>query len=100
MVQSLRLHMPNLRSLRLVLPVLAMAAVMLHGQQSSSPAVHTFIRVLAPPSDEPVSGRLLIFLKAGSGDSEVSTSEMHPTDTWVCAREVHNLASGTAIEVD
>ncbi len=91
--------MPNSRSLRLVLPVLAMAAVMLHGQ-SSSPAVHTFIRVLAPPSDEPVSGRLLIFLKAGSGDSEVNTSEIHPTDTWVCAREVHNLASGTAIEVD
>ena len=70
-------------------------------QPTSQPApVHTFFRVQAPPSDTPVSGRLLIFLKAGSGDQEVSNSEMAPTDTWVCAREVRNLAPGSFVEVD
>jgi hypothetical protein len=47
-----------------------------------------------------VSGRLLIFLKAGSGDKEVSSSELHPTDTWVCAREVRDLEPGSSIEMD
>ena len=95
--------MPNSPSLRRVLLIAAMAvpvAVLLHGQPSSSPTVHTFFRVQAPPSEGPVSGRLLIFLKAGSGDDEVSTSELHPTDTWVCAREVQNLTPGSSIEVD
>jgi Putative esterase len=69
--------------------------------QAPSPApVHTFFRVEAPSAERPVSGRLLIFLKAGSGDSEVTTDEMAPMDVWVCAREVHNLAPGSLVEVD
>ncbi len=93
---------PCFRYCRILL-LLAVAAVaeLLQAQPSSAvPPVHVFFRVQAPPSDTPVSGRLLIFLKAGSGDKEVSTSEMHPTDTWVCAREVHNLAPGSKVEVD
>jgi enterochelin esterase-like enzyme len=57
--------------------------------------------VQAPATNEaPISGRLLVFLKAGSGDNEVSTSELHLTDAWVCAREVQNLAPGASVEVD
>jgi enterochelin esterase-like enzyme len=85
---------------RCILLVLAVAAAALRGQEAP-PAVHTFFRVQAPPSDGPVSGRLLIFLKAGSGDDEVSTSEMHPSaDTWICAREVRDIAPGSTLEVD
>ena len=94
---------PRSVSLRIsfLLAMAALPAAVLPGQPSSSvPAVHVFFRVQAPPADAPVSGRLLIFLKAGSGDKEVSTSEMNPTDTWVCAREVHNLAPGSLVEVD
>ncbi len=93
--------MPNSPSSRRVLLMLAVSAASLpiHAQQAEQP-VHTFFRVQAPPSDGPVSGRLLIFVKEGSGDKEVSTSEMHPTDSWVCAREVRDVAPGSAIEVD
>src|SRR5579863_6639415 len=76
-------------------------AVRLTGQPSSgAPNVHVFFRVQAPPSDAPVSGRLLIFLKAGSGDTEVSTSEMHPNGAWICAREVRDMPPGSSVEVD
>jgi enterochelin esterase-like enzyme len=85
----------------LLLTLAAPPAVFLRGQASSTAALpHVFFRVQAPPADTPVNGRLLIFLKAGSGDKEVSTSEMNPTDTWVCAREVRDLAPGSSIEVD
>jgi enterochelin esterase-like enzyme len=67
---------------------------------AAAPHAHVFFRVLAPPANAPVSGRLLIFLKPGSGDKEVSTSEMNPTGTWVCAREIHDLAPGSSVEVD
>jgi hypothetical protein len=78
---------------------------LLHSQ-SSSPApaasqAHVFFRVQAGSSiAAPVSGRLLIFVKQGSGDKEVDTSEMRPQDTWVAAREVHDLAPGATVEVD
>src|SRR4051812_31069152 len=90
------------RCIPLLLAGFSAAAVPIHCQPSSPVLpVHVFFRVLAPPSTEgPVSGRLLIFLKAGSGDTEVTSSEMNPTDAWVCAREVRDLAPGTSIEVD
>jgi hypothetical protein len=88
-------------SIFLLLLTAGMAAVELDGQPSSAvPPVHAFFRVQAPPADGPVSGRVLIFLKAGSGDQEVTTSAMAPTDTWVCAREVHDLAPGSSVEVN
>ncbi len=62
---------------------------------------HVFFRVQAPSSNSgPISGRLLIFLKAGSGDKEVNISEFHPSDTWVAAKEVRGLAPGASVEVD
>lgn len=68
---------------------------------SAQSAAHVFFRVQAASSlNAPVSGRLLIFLKSGSGDKEVTISEFRPTDTWVCAREIHDLAPGASVEVD
>ena len=48
----------------------------------------------------PVNGRLLLFLKAGHGDTAVDTGEMNPAATWVGAREVHDLTAGATIEID
>ncbi len=69
--------------------------------QAQTPPTHVFFRVQAAPSlAAPVSGRLLIFLKSGSGDKDVSISEFHPAETWVCAREIRDLAPGASVEVD
>jgi len=75
-------------------------AGLVHAQ--SAPATkHVFFRVTAAPSlNAPVSGRLLIFLKPGSGDKAVTISEFRPTETWVCAREIHDLAPGASVDVD
>ncbi len=77
--------------------------VLVTGQIRAQPAAsrHVFFRVQAPSSiNAPISGRILIFLKAGSGDGEVNISEFHPSDTWVAAKEVRNLAPGASVEVD
>ena len=77
---------------------LACGSVPLHGQATP---VHVFFRVQAGASvGAPISGRLLIFVKPGAGDREVENSEFRPTDTWVAAREVHDLMPGTTIEFD
>jgi len=70
----------------------------------SAPPSHAFFRVRAATGvGAPLSGRLLIFLKSGSGDKEVSMSEFHapgPAETFVCAREIRDLAPGASVEVD
>lgn len=77
------------------------ASIPLLFAQAQPPAPHVFFRVQAAPSlAAPVSGRLLIFLRQGSGDKEVTTDEFRPTATWVCAREIHDLEPGNSVEVD
>lgn len=62
---------------------------------------HVFFRVQAPASvSSPVSGRLLIFIKQGTGDKEVDIDEMHFSSTWVAAAEVNDLAPGATVEID
>src|SRR5262252_4118935 len=62
---------------------------------------HTFFRVKAAETlTAPLSGRLLLFLKQGSGDHEVSIDEFRPTATWVAAQEIHDLEPGDTVEVD
>lgn len=69
--------------------------------QTAPPTAHAFFRIQAPSSNSaPISGRLLIFLKAGSGDKEISVSEFHVSDTWVAAQEVRDLSPGASVEVD
>lgn len=91
------------RLFRTTVVMLCAAAVfagMLAAQTAPAPA-HVFFRVQAAPTlNAPVSGRLLLFLKPGSGDREVSTSEFHPMETWVAAAEVRDLAPGATVEFD
>ncbi len=65
-------------------------------------ANHVFLHVTFAVSAQsvPVSGRLLVFMKQGKGDKEVSVDEFHPTGTWVAAKEVRDLAPGSTVELD
>ncbi len=70
------------------------------GALAANPA-HVFFRVQAASSlDRPVSGRLLVFLKQGEGDTAIDITEFHPQDTWVAALEIHDLAPGAAVDLD
>jgi S-formylglutathione hydrolase FrmB len=69
--------------------------------QPAASSKHVFLRIVMGPSiTAPVSGRLLVFLKQGKGDKEVSLSEFHPEEVWVAAREVHDVVPGAVIELD
>jgi S-formylglutathione hydrolase FrmB len=77
------------------------ACVLVHAQSSPANPAHVFFRVQAASSlPGPVSGRLLVFVKQGSGDKEVDITEFHPQDTWVAAEEIHDLKPGDSVEFD
>jgi enterochelin esterase-like enzyme len=97
----------NVRTTRVVSAAVCIAfiasfawAQILPAQSEPAPP-HTFFRVRAAETlTAPVSGRLLLFLKEGSGDKEVSIDEFKPTATWVAAQEIHGLAPGASVEVN
>lgn len=67
----------------------------------SAPARHVFFRVqLTSSAPAPASGRLLIFLKTGSGDKEINVDEFHPEATWVAGQEITDVEPGRSVEVD
>src|ERR1700723_2824100 len=69
--------------------------------QTPAQTRHVHFIVQAPPNvTTPISGRLLLFLKAGSGDKEVDSNQMNPSATWVGAREGHGLSAGASVDVD
>ncbi len=66
---------------------------------------HAFFRIrLGSAAAQPLSGRLLVFLKPGKGDAEVDVQEFHPRQenqqTWVAAQEVRDLAPGASVQFD
>jgi hypothetical protein len=70
---------------------------------SQTPPAHDHVHfIVQAPSTlaAPLSGRLLIFLKAGTGDKEVNADELNPGSTWVGAREIQSLSPGGSIEID
>lgn len=75
---------------------------LLSGQSNeAASARHIFFRVQASGSElKPLSGRLLIFVKKGSGDKSVDIDEFHMSDTWVAAQEIRDLNPGESVEVD
>ena len=82
-----------------VLLLLSIAAGPLRTQPSAPP--HLFFRVEVGRSvPAPLSGRLLIFVKPGSGDQQVDNDPFHPGATWVAAREIEGVKPGSSIEVD
>ncbi len=68
---------------------------------TTATSAHVFFKVQVDSSiSAPVSGRLLIFLKSGSGEASVSTSEFHLDSVWVAAQEVRDLVPGAVVELD
>jgi len=62
---------------------------------------HVHFTVQAPSSiSAPISGRLLIFLKSGTGDKTVDSNQLSPDSTWVGAREIQSLSASASVEVD
>jgi len=71
-----------------------------HSEPRSAPAHHLFFRVtLGFGFHERQSGRLLIFLRKGSGNKELGPGFI-PGETWIAAREVESLALGSSVDVD
>jgi enterochelin esterase-like enzyme len=91
-------HATHHRSVALLLAFLATLPAF-----SQTPPAHRHVHfiVQAPTTlTAPISGRLLIFLKAGAGDKEVDSDEMNPTTAWVGASEVRGLAAGASVDID
>ncbi len=62
---------------------------------------HLFFRVtLGPQFTVPVSGRLLIFLKEGTGAKEVDANPFQPSDVSIAAKELYYWKPGTAVDID
>jgi Putative esterase len=62
---------------------------------------HLFFRVtLGPQFSSPVSGRMLIFLSAGSGAKSIDENPFKPTDVYIAAKEVSWLRPGASIDID
>jgi len=76
------------------------AAIPALAQTSTQPR-HVHFTVQAPSSiPAPIGGRLLIFLKAGTGDKAVDSIQLNPSSTWVGAREVQSLSAGASVDID
>ena len=87
-------------AVRLITAALFAAATLTFAQIPAQPQPVHFI-VQAPQNlIGPISGRLLIFLKAGSGDKAVDSDQLSPASTWIGAREVQSLSAGASVEVD
>lgn len=88
--------------LLLFLAVCCLATATGPAQTVSSPSPrHLFFRVtLGPQQTTAVSGRLLIFLRAGTALEDVVVSEFHPNSVYVAAKEVSYWKPGESVDVD
>src|SRR5215469_12687089 len=50
--------------------------------------------------EAPVSGRLLIFLKQGTGEKEVDVNPFLPSSVSIAAKEIYFWKLGTAVDLD
>ncbi|MGB9145392.1 MAG: enterochelin esterase, partial [Acidobacteriaceae bacterium] len=83
-----------------LLPLLLSLAVSLAAAQTTA-APHLFFRVTLASGMQPVaSGRVLIFLEAGSGAKQVQANEFHPSSTSIAAKEITDLHPGESIDID
>lgn len=68
---------------------------------AAQPTEHLFYRVtVGSQFTRPVSGRMLIFLKAGTGAKQVDENPFAPSAVYVTAKEVHDLKAGESVDVD
>jgi S-formylglutathione hydrolase FrmB len=62
---------------------------------------HLFFRVtVGPRFTTPVSGRVLVFLTAGTGAKEVDENPFQPTAVYVAAKDVSDIIAGSSVDVD
>ena len=90
------------RSIRLAIVCLLASTlpVLVFSQAAApTPAHHTCFHV-TDSTGAPLNGRLLLFLKSGSGAPAVDADEFSPSDTWVTATDVHNWQPGTTLDID
>ncbi len=81
--------------------LLGLACVLCSAVCIAQPSQHLFFRVtLGQQFNAPVSGRVLIFLTAGTGAKEVDESPFHPTAVYIAAKEVPSLKPGASVEVN
>lgn len=91
--------LPGRFSRTFALPWLLLAASLAAAQTTATP--HLFFRVtLGSSIGHAESGRVLIFLEAGSGAKQVQANEFHPSATSIAAREVTDLKPGESVDVD
>ncbi len=78
----------------------ALIAVVCLSAFAESPQ-HLFFRItLGSQFAAPVSGRVLVFLTAGTGAKSIDEDPFHPTAVYVAAKEVNSLKPGDSVEVD
>ncbi len=88
-----------MRSIRLAL--LGLAVLSVSAACVAQQPQHLFFRItLSPQITAPASGRILIFLSAGSNARQVDENPFMPTGTYIAAKEVSTLTPGASIEVD
>ncbi len=79
--------------LLVLLPLVSLACA-----QTASP--HLFFRVTLDPGMQPASGRMLIFLTAGSGAKSVEVNQFKPSAVSIAAKEISGLKPGESIDMD
>jgi Putative esterase len=88
------MHIPRTLILSLTLELCSLTT---HAQAPQ----HLFFRVtVGPKISAPVSGRMLIFLTAGTGAKAVDENPFAPSSVYVAAREVSDLTPGEAVDID
>lgn len=89
------------RVLRLMFCLIGIISSNLPGQQTIQPPQHLFFHVqLSPNFQQPVSGRLLVFIANGMGATEVDTDPFNPKAIYVAAKEVLHMTPGATVDVD
>jgi hypothetical protein len=67
----------------------------------AQPPQHLFFRVtVGPQFTTPISGRMLIFLTAGTGAKKVDENPFAPSAVYVAAKDVSDLSAGSSVDVD
>lgn len=93
------IHCDPMRARKIHMPLLA--AVLLAATALAQQPQHLFFRVsLGPEITAPASGRLLIFLEAGTGAKEVDTNPFRPSQVYVAAKEIPYLKPGGSVDID
>lgn len=89
------------RKMHVRLGVFALFIHCLLSAQPPQPPHHLFFHVKFQSQPSPmVSGRLLVFLAPGSGATSLAQTAFQPGAAYVAAKEVHDVAGGSVVDVD